>query len=139
MSKKLWICTTLVSIGLLGCDSMPRALAEPCNPGICKVEVSVVDCAVSIQPNRLDVPLPRGGKNIHWDIVSDDYVFAANGIVIDRPDGEFDLPELSNPGKKFKWHDKHTKQGDYKYSVNVIKTGVNPRACPTHDPFIVNE
>ena len=139
MSNRLWICTTLVSIGLLGCESMPRALAVGCTPGICKVEVTVVDCVVWVQPPTLDVPQPRGGKNIHWDIVSNDYVFAANGIVIDKPDAEFDLPDLSHPGKKFIWHDKHTKKGEYKYSVNVIKTGVNPRACPTHDPLISNE
>jgi hypothetical protein len=139
MSKKLWICNTLVSIGLLGCESMPKALAVGCTPGICKVEVTVVDCVVSVQPDKLSVPLPRGAKNIHWDIVGSDYVFAANGIVIERPDGEFDAAELSNAGKKFKWHNKHTKPGSYKYSVNVMKTGVNPRVCPTHDPFIANE
>ena len=140
MSKKLWICTTLVSIGLLGCDSMPRALAEPCTPGICKVEVTVVDCVVSVQPDPLPVPMPRGGKDIHWDIVSNDYVFADNGIVLKTPDDEFDLPELKDARKKFKLHDKHTKWGDYPYSVNVIKTGgADPRACPTHDPVISNE
>ena len=139
MSKKLWFCTTLVSIGLLGCESMPKALALGCNPGICKVEVTVVDCKVSVQPDPLRVPLPRGAKNIHWDIVSKDYVFAANGIVIDKPDREFDAVESKEAGTKFIWHDKHTKKGEYKYSVNVIRTGVNPKVCPTFDPLIANE
>jgi hypothetical protein len=139
MSRNLLICATLASIGLLGCQAMPRAAAPYCNPGLCRVEVSVVDCVVSLQPDRLPVPERGRGKNIHWDIMGNEYVFAANGIVIDRPDGEFDARELSHDGKKFKWHNKHTKQGDYKYSVNVIKTGVDPRACPTHDPVISNE
>ncbi len=141
MSKKLWISAPLVSVGLLGCGAMlePRVGTLACTAGICKVEVTVVNCVVTVSPLTLCVPLPRGAKNIHWDIVGNEYTFAPNGIVITDPDGEFDADELSNAGKKFKWHNKHTKEGYYKYSVNVMKNGGTPTACPTYDPLIANQ
>ena len=138
MSKKLWLCAPLVSSGLLACGSMLEPRSVGCT-GVCKVDVTVIDCMVSVNPYTLTVPLPRERTKIHWDIVSDDYIFATNGIVITNPDGEFDTDDLSQNGKKFKWDDKHTKAGTYKYSVNVVKTGVGPRACPTYDPLIANQ
>lgn len=143
MSEKLWLCAPLVSFGLLGCAPMQvqDTLTVGCNPGgVCQVEVTVVDCVVSLNPNTLVVPLPRNQtKTIQWDIVGNEYGFAPNGVVITNPDGEFSAPDLSATGKKFKWKNKHTKPGEYKYSVNVVKTGLNPKACPSHDPVISNQ
>lgn len=139
MSKKLWLCAPLVSIGLLGCAAMLEPRSAGCTSGVCKVDVTVIDCTITVDPDTLTVPLPHGRKKIHWDIVSADYIFAANGIVIKLPDGEFDTSDLSATGKKFKWDDKHSKEGYYHYSVNVIKTGVDPKACSTLDPLIANQ
>lgn len=142
MLKKSWLCAALACIGLLGCAAKPPpGLQAPgCNPGgVCKVTVTVVDCNITLDPDDLSVPQPRGRKQIHWDIVGGDHVFAYNGIVISGMGGEFDQPELSGDGKKFKWGDKHTGPGNYKYSVNVVRTGLNPANCPTHDPRILNQ
>jgi hypothetical protein len=139
MSKKYWLCAVLASSGLLGCAAVPERLAPDCSFGVCKVTVTVADCRITLKPYDLTVPLPRGPKQIHWDIVSDDYMFATNGIVIRDMGQEFDQPDLSAGGKKFKWRDKHTGPGTYKYSVNVVKTGLNPENCPTYDPRIVNQ
>jgi hypothetical protein len=142
MSKKSWLCAALASVGLLGCAATPMQGLQTvgCNAGgVCKVIVTVVDCNITLAPDDLPVPPPRGRKQIHWDIAGSDYVFAYNGIVIPDPGGEFDQPELSGDGKKFKWGDKHTGPGAYKYSVNVVKTGLNPANCPTRDPRILNQ
>lgn len=142
MLKQSWHCAALASIGLLGCAATQTQGLQTvgCNPGgVCKVTVTVVDCSITLDPNDLSVPLPRGRKQIHWDIAGSDYVFAYNGIVIRDMGGDFDQPELSGDGKKFKWGNKHTVPGEYKYSVNVVKTGLNPANCPTHDPRILNQ
>ena len=142
MLKKSWLCAALASIGLLGCAAtqMPGLQTVGCNPGdVCKVAVTVVDCNITVDPVDLSVPLPRVRQQIHWDIAGSDYVFAYNGIVISGMGVEFDQPELSGDGKKFKWRDKHTRPGDYKYSLNVVRTGLNPANCPTYDPRILNQ
>ena len=140
MSKKQWLCAPLVSIGLLGCAAMLEPRSMGCASGVCKVDVTVVNCAITVEPNTLTVQQPRGRKKIHWDIVSADYIFAANGIAFkDDPDSEFDTPDLSPTAKKFKWDDKHSKAGYYHYSVTVIKTGADPKQCPTLDPLIANQ
>ena len=112
-----------------------------CSGNDCTVSVKVTDCAVTLDPETLAVPLPRGAKKITWemDASSNDYVFAPDGIVIMNPDGEFDGKSLHGSGKKYKWNDKHTKAGQYKYSVSVYKTGDDPRACPKLDPLISNQ
>jgi hypothetical protein len=139
MSNKQWVCAPLISLGLLGCATTLDPRVGGCSSGVCKVDVKVVDCIITLEPYELTVPLPRGPKKIHWDIVSADYIFAANGIVIKVPDGEFDTPDLSPNAKKFKWNNKHSKAGNYHYGVTVIKVGVDPKQCPTLDPLIANQ
>jgi hypothetical protein len=149
MSKKLWLCAPLLSIGLLGCGAMPdkREIVQPdapvgCNPGACFVDVWVNDCdrgEIITRPEKLEVPDRGVAKNIRWRMRSEGYLFASNGIVIAKPDQEFNEPELIADGTMFKWANRHTKQGEYKYSVNVVKTGLNPKNCTPYDPRIFNE
>lgn len=139
MSTVRWLCVSIASLALLGCGTMREHSATGCTSGgVCKVAVTIENCTITASPETLVVPEPRGLKMIDWYIATDGYVFAANGIAITKPGGEFEQPELSANGKKFKWNDKHTRAGDYKYAINVVKTGVDPRNCPSKDPWISN-
>lgn len=151
MSKELWSCLSAVCIGLAGCAAAPpadkfRQLDAPagCTPGgaVCFVDVWISSCdssaGIASVPEKLDVPDRGIPKNIRFRIRSEGYVFAYNGIVIKMPDSEFDQPEMAPNGQMFKWQDRHTKKGDYKYVVNVVKTGENPHNCVPYDPLISN-
>jgi hypothetical protein len=146
MSKELWSCLSAVCIGLSGCAAalpVARQLDAPvgCNAGICFVDVWVSNCdqgGIETDPYELIVSGLGRPKNIRWRLRSEGFVFAYNGIVITNPSGEFDQPEMAANGQMFKWRDKITKVGKYKYAVNVVKTGENPQACLTYDPLISN-
>ena len=156
MSKNLWLCVPLVSVGLLGCATPPaqRVLTDQrtveavgCTPGRCVVNVWIADCEVAyssimVDPVTLYVPERGLPKNIRWQIASEGYIFASDGIVITNPDGEFNEPALGPNGEVFKWKNKHSANKSpktYKYTVKVIKTGEIPRNCFPYDPFIANE
>ena len=145
MFRKSWLPGLLISIGLLGCGTDPRVHPSMvgCNPGgNCKVAVTVNNCVITVDPDPLPVPDRQRVKSIDWDIASSDgyvYVFRSNGIVFKESNDEFDEPELSNNGKKFTWRDKHSVAGDYRYSVNVARTGKDPKDCLTLDPVISNQ
>lgn len=140
MSTIRWLCVPVASLALLGCGTMREHSATGCTPGgVCKVAVTIEKCMITASPDRLVVPEPRGLKKIVWYIATDGYVFAADGIVITEPGGEFEQRELSAKGNKFKWNDKHTRAGNYKYVINVVQTGVDPRNCPPKDPWISNQ
>lgn len=156
MSKKLWLCAPLVSVALLGCATTPapRDLTDQrsveavgCTPGRCVVNVWIADCeagysSINVDPETLRVPDRGFPKNIRWQIASEGYIFASDGIVINNPDGEFNEPALSPNGQAFKWKDKHSASKSprtYKYTVKVIKTGEIPRNCFPYDPVISNE
>lgn len=159
MSNYPWLSATLVSMGLLGCMSTPdqRAATDQrtveavgCTPGAgrCVVNVWVSDCqapynGIKTDPEKLSVPDRGLPKNIRWQIASEGYIFASDGIVIIDPDGEFSEPSLSPNGQIFKWKDKHSvtkpPNKEYKYAVRVIKTGEVPRNCTVYDPWIINQ
>ncbi|MEP7058382.1 MAG: hypothetical protein ABI809_11490 [Caldimonas sp.] len=142
MSKNLLLFSLIAGLGVGGCAAPQRILTTGCDSqNNCSVAVNVTNCIVTVEPETLSVPPPRQvAKKITWELnASSDYMFAPNGIEITNPDGEFDGSNLHGNGKKFKWNDKHTKAGDYKYSVSVYKTGDDPKACPKYDPLISNQ
>lgn len=116
---------------------MSGVTAAGCNPGgNCSVDVTVgANCEISVSPDPLDVPLPRGAKSITWTILTSGFEFAPNGIAFKSPNDEFVDPVLR--GKKFSWKNKHSRAGDYAYNVNVVGPGSNP-ACSL-DPLIKNK
>lgn len=141
MSNQRWFFAALASLVLVGCTGMQVLQVPPadeCTTANCRMEVTVTDCTISVSPPTLRVKLPRGEKKMVWDLVSDDYMFSVNGIVIKNPAGQFDKPNLSAGGKQFKLRNKHTVAGDYNYTVSVVKTGDDPKIC-TLDPVIANE
>lgn len=144
MFRKPCLPGLLISIGLVGCAADQRATGQPvgCNDGgNCKVAVTVNNCVITVDPPVLSVPGTGTPKKIRWDLASSDgeeYYFRGNGIVFKETNTEFDEPELSKDGKRFTWRDKHSIAGDYRYAVNVTRTGVDPKDC-TLDPVISNQ
>lgn len=119
-------------------QAQQQAGPPPCTAsGNCTVQVRVgANCAISVAPDPLAVAGRGQAKKITWEIATDGYVFASNGIAFKAASAEFDEPELD--GKKFRWRDRHTTSGRYEYNVNVVRTGPNPATCSV-DPVVVNE
>ena len=114
--------------------------ALPCNGGVCKVAVTIADCAavggLSVKPDPLRVPETN---NIEWEFATNGYLFPQNGIIIGPdPRGELDKPVVAPNGKKVTVHNRH-KETNYKiyYAVNVMKDDGTP--CIPLDPWIFNE
>jgi hypothetical protein len=126
-----------VGAGLLGLTSLSDAATAGCNPGgRCTVNVTVgANCAITVSPDPLDVPEPRGAKSITWNIKSNGFLFATNGITFKSSNNEFEDPEAR--GNRFKWKNKHTRAGSHEYAVNVVGSGPNPATC-SKDPLINN-
>ena len=135
--------TTLMSIAgailIAGCAAPSTStFATPCNQGICKAQVTVVDCAKGYLPvtdDPIDVPDSQtASRNIEWTIVTDGYRFPADGIVVASPGFSGGL--VPGPGKKFMLKDAAA-LGFHKYTVTVIRESDGSR-CKPNDPFILN-
>ena len=110
--------------------------ARPCNSGVCKVDVSVQSCdngTLSVTYDPIPVPSPN---RIEWTLATDGYKFPADGIKVASDD--FDSGNVTGNGRKFSVRDKHTKLGEFKYSVKVVRTSDN-KTCKVWDPVIRNE
>ena len=142
MSAKALSAAIVLSAGLLGCATNPfggdtRLLR--CQGQNCDVKVAVscslgLFCTAFVDSETLEVP--RGNSpNITWELVSPGYTFPSNGIVIQDAGGEFVDCHVEANGRKFACHNRHTKPGKYKYTINI--TG-SP-AVPPLDPWIDNQ
>lgn len=137
MARRSRIHAAVVGVGLLACSSMSAVTAAGCNPGgNCRVDVTVgANCAITVSPDPLDVPQPRGAKSITWNIKTNGFVFAPDGIAFKSSNSEFADPEVQ--GNRFKWKNRHTRAGSFEYAVNVIGSGPSPATC-SKDPLINN-
>ena len=142
MFKKSWLCAPLATVALMGCATTPERFAPPsdCIGTVCRVQISVArDCSITTTPEKLTVRLPHGNKMIQWRIISRDFVFTHDGIVIKTPhQGVLHSPQLDGGGKVFIWHNNHKTSAQYEYGINVVGTGSNTTKC-SKDPLIVNE
>lgn len=148
MSREPGLLVLAAILGLAGCaqfggDKTARHRTECDGSRPCLVKVRVNDCRVTVAEEL--VVGDRGvSKPIIWQIdARDAYRFSTDGIAIFENSGkavragDFDHPTPA--GKVFVWNDRHTRAGDYPYTVNVVSLGPNPQACPPHDPFIRNQ
>lgn len=131
----------LVQICFAGCFSLlvgTGAVAQPCNAGVCRAEVTVRSCekgAMTVVPDPISVP---GPNNIQWTISTPGYVFTENGIVVDGK-GFKANPGVTGNGRMYIVHDDHTdKRQKIKYVVRV-KRQSDGAACEPYDPFINND
>ncbi len=144
----------LTAIALAGCavdDPMGplgflKNNPKPCPPGQCEITVTVTSCAnpggISVDPSF--VSTDKRNTMMRWKIVTPGYEFAADGIAVYHPDGEFEPKPL--PGQapnEFRMLNKNSKPGnkpggyvDYGYAVQVkVPGGLN---CTVLDPWIRN-
>ena len=109
----------------------------PCTSGVCKVEVTVVDCDGGRVPATPDpIPVDRP-SNIQWTISSSTpgYKFASNGI--ETTGSDFSDHHVTGNGQMYIVHDSHQTRGFFKYTVNMVRISDN-RACRPSDPYIQN-
>jgi hypothetical protein len=111
---------------------MPRPFL-PCTAGVCKAQVTVIDCErgqLAVTPDPIPVDAPN---NIERTIVTPGYNFdATRGIVVAGPG----FTPRGASGNKFIVHDGHERTGYFKYAVNAVREGGG--ACATYDPYINN-
>ncbi|SRR6266567_650125 len=142
MSAKALFSAIVFCVALLGCATSPFGVdgrTLRCTGPSCDVQVAVacslaLFCTASV--NNETVQVSRGNSpNITWELVSPGYTFPSNGIVIQDAGGEFVDCHVEANGRKFACHNRHTKPGKYKYTINI--TG-SP-AVPPLDPWIDNQ
>ena len=110
----------------------------PCNSGVCKVTVTVQDCAgggITATPDPIPVP---SANNIEWTIDTPNYEFTTNGISV-HGSGFSNSPGATGNGKKFIIHDAYTDPThQIKYAIEVHPSN-SATACRIADPFINHE
>jgi hypothetical protein len=140
MSAKPLFSAVVLCAAVLACGSQPFSDGRTlrCTGQSCDVQVAVACssgvCTASIDNDTVQVP-HGNSPNIIWQLQSPGYTFPSNGIVIANAGTEFDNCQIEANGRRFKCHDKHTRAGRYKYTVNI--TG-SP-AVPPLDPFVDNQ
>ena len=115
--------------------SPPSGPADPCNSGICKIDVTVNNCGAAggITVNRPFLSMSKTGSStvIHWTIVTPGHVFAADGIRFDPAAPDFQRLPGGQPNVIRMKNTKAT-LGDFYYWVKVAN-------CVPLDPFIRND
>jgi hypothetical protein len=145
MTAKPLAAVAVATFALIACAQVPeRAGGNPCNNGVCKLEVTVADagCAnpanISVTPDPLPVPLGSANR-IEWTIRTGGYTWvpAPNGVsgLANPP---FSNPHDTGSGKKYDIHDANpeTRPTDHKYSIRL--NDAQGRACAVKDPVIRN-
>ena len=111
---------------------MPKPFL-PCTSGVCKAQVTVIDCErgqLAVTPDPIDVDTPN---NMQWTIVTPGFRFdASRGIVVSGPG----FTSHGGSGNKFMVHNGHERNGYFKYAVNVVRESGG--ACAVYDPYISN-
>lgn len=121
--------------GLSACTTMSGIETMANCPGSsCDATVSVGSCTdIRVTPEPIVVA--RGNKPVmRWNLVTPGWTFTDNGVNIRDHFGEFE-GKLKESGTRFKWKNKNSKPGRYKYDV-VVTDG--RQTCPW-DPWIVNQ
>ena len=140
MKRLAGLSMSLGPLVIVASCAMPPKFAGPpvpCNPGICKIEVSVSNCRITL--DKPDVIVTER-LHIEWEINGHDYEFTKSGIFIPHPD--FEDANVGSIGRKFKILDKYDSKGPgngfpVKYFVTVRRAG--GANCPSHDPTISNQ
>ena len=128
--------------------AVPRC-SQTGNPRDCHVQVKVTatasSCAVAIAPEQNTIRFTRSdsdrGRFIYWVLDGPaGYTFRADGVFIPGNKGDFDMFRLSPDGLTYRVRNKHTRPGDYKYSINVINEGAGVEGIQCElDPRIQND
>jgi len=123
------------SVVLSACAStMERDARASCQDPSCAITVTVLSCG-DIRATPDPAKVAKGNKaHMLWHLATPGWTFTDNGIDIPNNGGEFD-GKLKDSGTTFKWKNKHSKPGSYKYDINVT----DGRQVCKRDPTVVNE
>lgn len=111
----------------------PDLPASPCPPGLCVIKVFVdKDKCTGKDGITVDKPLVSTdlAVNMRWEIMTLGFVFAADGIVFDPPNPQFEPRHNPTPAE-FRIHNKKSQAGDFKYTIKV-------QGCTAFDPWVRN-
>jgi hypothetical protein len=134
--KVSYVVGGVVAVAAIVVVAVVLSHKSPCNAGVCKVTVTVQDCAgggITAVPDPVKL---SESNNIEWTIPNtEDYVFTANGISVQ---GTGFNPIATGSGKKFIVHDAYTDtHPQIKYSIEA-RPANSTTACKIADPFIVH-
>ena len=151
MRANAWLYAVIAGASLTGCQSMmfsqqiPPTATTCENTKVCFIPVSVVGCAVSIPPEKVDVVAKGNYVAIFWHLtlpsIAQKYAFDPNkGVALKAPDpsGQFTVQQPVFNNLVYIWVDKNTNWQTYGYSINIIDTGNGNRPCPPLDPQVIN-
>ena len=132
------VSSVLLSTGCAG--PMMGTLAAHCGEGICKTDVTVLDCSngyISVADDTIEVPDSQGSekKKIEWTIVTEGYTFPETGGIV-TTSSDFLDPRLTSNRTKLTLRDE-APLGPHKYTITVVRTS-SGTACKPRDPFILN-
>jgi len=105
-----------------------------CQGPTCATTVTIESCKsykVSTEP----IVVAKGNKPVlRWTLVTPGWIFTKEGIDIKKHGTEFE-GKAKESGASFKWKNKNTKPGEYKYNISVTDGN---QVC-TYDPTVVNQ
>lgn len=142
LAPTLSACSAMLMV--TACTSSGLVIESgPCTGGVCKVDVTVLDCTVKtgFTVSEPDLKVDRPNR-IEWTLVTAGYSFVSDGIDIKKNDGVFENPKVMGGGKKFSWYDRHNHAPgyvakSYDYMINV-KRDDGTVDCGHFDPRISN-
>ena len=121
---------------IAGC-ALAQPGPNPCNGGNCQVEVTVTGCTVSLDHPELHVARGSGTATIVWKIQGGTFA-RDNGIYIKAggdPGGQ--VTSVGPSGSTWVMAEKRTPGTKISYGINVLDSA--GKACPPHDPTVVND
>ena len=134
MSRAAAVVLPLLALALSGTAGAQKP--EHCKAGVCNVDVTVQSCEKGIMAAVPDPVSVKASNKIEWTLQTDGYKFPADGIKIAVDD--YDGHSATGNGRKFAVRDRHTKRGDHKYAIKVVRISDN-KTCKVWDPVIRNE
>jgi len=99
-----------------------------------KVDVSVVNGAIKVDPETLAMGGRGHNATIEWKLNTTGWTFPSDGIVIDDNHGQFKHLRPIDKGLKFQCTDTNDDSGRYKYTVKVT----DGKTTLELDPIIQN-
>ena len=132
MKRTLFVCA-VAALMLSACASHHGKMGavDPLN-----VYLSIAD-GKQIVVSQEPIYFPKNMQNVRvtWHVPSKfNYTFGANGIVIEGRGNEFTDCVPATDGKSFSCLNRHTKPGQYKYTITLEG---KPAIAPL-DPILVN-
>ena len=133
ISRALALAAAGVSLSGFAATNAKDVQPNCVNP-TCVTTVSILSCTkyeLSTDP----IVVAKGNKPVlRWTLVTPGWIFTKEGIDIKKHGTEFE-GKAKESGASFKWKNKNTKPGEYKYNISVTDGN---QVC-TYDPTVVNQ